>query len=590
MFTVFLLVVLVPLVLPLGTVAAQSSGYSITKVDHVIEVMSSGQVVVRDTVHVSGRISDGFMIGMPSRFSGNILKVMAYDDTSSFQVNTGLSLGSNSYGASVDFNGSTPSVFTVVFVLSSDVLHYIAYYYFFALDYPAYPSLTQSVGDCNVTIIIPSTPESFNITKSDGFVDGNHYEANNLAAYTSISGSALFNVAYGTLYIADIDQLNREITINPSGSLSVSDRYSIGCNSSLTMRSFVIDVPASATNVKITDELGRPLTTEVAGTITYGTADTSRDVTLINATLVNLLTIGESTYLTAIYNMPSATLQGSEYVLKNFRLYPDLFYYVDQAVITITPPEGATITSPRISSLDPTATLTRTSYQDKLTITKDGVSYVDYEVPGSNVVQFSYSYNPVWVSFRPTFWLSLVAVIGCGAIFIYRKRKPGEKDIIPKFEKVTPTKSAAPSQQAIIETRQSQHLTAEQIHEFTDAYEEKKELQNELRSMDARAQKGKIPRRQYKVQRKAIETRIESLEHSITKTKELFRNSGQANANLIRQLDSAEEDLADAEVNIRSLDSRQKTGELSLETYKEEIGDYQKQREKAESTDRKSVV
>jgi len=52
----------------------------------------------------------------------------------------------------------------------------------------------------------------------------------------------------------------------------------------------------------------------------------------------------------------------------------------------------------------------------------------------------------------------------------------------------------------------------------------------------------------------------------------------------MRQLDSSEEDLLDADENIKSLESRQKTGEISLETYKEEIGDYQKQKDKAEST------
>ncbi len=43
-------------------------------------------------------------------------------------------------------------------------------------------------------------------------------------------------------------------------------------------------------------------------------------------------------------------------------------------------------------------------------------------------------------------------------------------------------------------------------------------------------------------------------------------------------------DLVEAEENIKKLESRQSKGEISLETYKKNIGDYQKRKDKAEST------
>ena len=71
---------------------------------------------------------------------------------------------------------------------------------------------------------------------------------------------------------------------------------------------------------------------------------------------------------------------------------------------------------------------------------------------------------------------------------------------------------------------------------------------------------------------------------TIEKIKDLFRTSGSAYTEAARQIDSAEEDLAEAEDNIHSLESKRKNGEISLENYKEEVIDYQKQKEKAEST------
>jgi hypothetical protein len=371
-----------------------------------------------------------------------------------------------------------------------------------------------------------------------------------------------------------------------------SDKYYITNNltfvtTSPTMTTFIVGVPPTAANVDITDAFGRTLTTEEAGTVSYSNSS-EPDVLLENATLINFLTSGESTVITATYNLPSATIQGSDYSLGNITLFPAFYYLVDQATCIIVPPEGATIITPNLSSLGTSTTLTRDSFQDTLTITRDEISYVDYSVPGMNTLQFSYNYNPVWVSFRPTLWASLLAVIGCiGAVF-YRRRKPSEKETTVtrterhQITKPTPTISAKPTKETIPVT--GQRITQENVREFTDAYEEKKQLNSELKSLDLRAQKGKMPRRQYKVQRRAIEIRLETLGRNTSKLKSLFRASSGAYADLMKQLDSAEADLAEAEQKIKNLETSQNKGAISLENYKKNIADYQKLKDKAEST------
>jgi predicted nucleic acid-binding Zn-ribbon protein len=293
--------------------------------------------------------------------------------------------------------------------------------------------------------------------------------------------------------------------------------------------------------------------------------------------------------MTVSYNIPRATVQGSKYTLSNFKLFPDFDYYVEHATFTFIPPEGATIVAPQLSSLDFSSTVTRATFQDSLIITRDGISYVDYSTPSSNTLQFSYDYNPVWVSFRPTFWGSLLAVILCVGTVFYRRSKPGEKEpAITKIEKLTPkatpTLSTSAQQVKEVEPITGHHITTEDLREFTEAYEERKQLNAELKSMDARAQKGKIPRRQYKVQRRAVEIRLETLARNTNKLKDALRTSSSAYADLVKQLDSAEEDLAESEENIKKLESQQNKGEISIETYKKNIGDYQKSKDKAEST------
>ncbi len=582
MITVFFLLVFLPIVFSSATVSAQSTGYTIDKVDHSIEMMYSGQVVVRDTIYVSGQVTNGFMIGLPAKYSADVLKTVAYDTNNVYQVNSGVQLGDRSgfYGVEVNFNGNSPSVFTVAFVLSNDVVSYDSNAGACTLDFPAYPSLVQSVASCNVTITLPSVPTTIVVTKNDGEVDSNNYITQNVAAYTYSVGSAVAKISAGTLQLTNIDNLNRQITLDPTGKVSASDSYHLTNNATTTMTSFILNLPITASNIVVKDEFGKILTTSTSTSAT-------RELLLANATLNTFIATGQSASITASYNLPSATIQGSQYILNNFKLFPDFYYYVEHASLTFNPPEGATIVTPKLSSLDPSSTVTRSTFQDSLTITKDSVSYVDYCLPGSNSVQFSYDYNPIWVSFRPTFWGSLLGVILCVGVVFYRKSKPGEKEqLTTRTERLTQKTTTGTASQQMEEAPPitGQRVTSENLREFSEAYEEKKQLNAELKSMDARAQKGKIPRRQYKVQRKAVEIRLETLTRNINKLKDALRSSSSAYADLVKQLDSAEEDLSDAEENIKKLELGQSKGEISLETYKKNIGEYQKRKDKAEST------
>ena len=577
----FSLLVILPVALPSGTVSAQTSGYNIDSVDHQVQVMYSGHVVILDTIHVSGQVTDGFMIGLPYKYSADVLKGFAYDNTHVYQLNLGVQLGdrkSGFYGATVDFNGNTPSVFTVAFVLSNQLITEQGSGVS-VLDFPAYPSLAKDVGTCNVTISFPGVPTTLTVTKDDGVVNDAVYTKTNLPAYTYSVGAASFQLPTGTLQLTTVSSLNRQITIDPTGKVTVADSYRIISNSTTTLKSFVATLPSDASNVAIRDEFGRAAATDFAYSATG-------NILLANATLITFLTSGQSTTLTAQYNLPSATLQGSNYVLPDFKLFPDFIYYVNQATITFTPPEGATIVSPQAASLDSSSTLTRQTYQDILTITKDSLSYVDYLVPQQNSIQLSFDYNPVWFALRPTFWALFLAVVGCVAVVFVRRHKPKEETYADKTERLSTleTEPTTSTQQAKgSELKTGQHASAGNIREFIDAYEDKKQLNAELKSMDSKAQKGKIPRRQYKVQRNAIEIRLEGINRNIERTKETFRGSTGGYADLVKQLDLAEADLVDAEENIKSLESRQSTGEISLEVYKRSIGDYQKQRDKAES-------
>jgi len=568
----FTLSAIVPFVSLSG--ASAQTGYSITQVDHNIQVMYSGNVAVLDTIHVSGTVTDGFTIAVPYAFSTGVLKVIAYDDSHTFTVNQGgIQLGDQTgfYAVQINFNGYTPSRFTVAFILSNGVTIDQGNGNFL-IAFPAYPSLDQTVGAVNVQVTTPQTPASISIGKDDGNVTSTSYTASNLAAYTYSVAQANIKVTAGTIVSSMIPTLDRQINIDATGTVNAVETYQIINNASTAIGAYTLTLPAAAINIDVRDTHGTALS---------AITSSGSNMQLVNATLQSYLSSGQATTLTVHYSLPGAILQNDQYEMKDFQLFANYQYVIAEAKAAFNLPQGATITSPEASQLDSSSTLTRGAYQDTLTVTADQVSSVDFLAPQANTIELAYQYNPVWVSFTPTLVAIAAAIIAVAAIVIYRNRKPKETRYT-RTVKSPPQKSAA--KKNVAEVVKGEQITAEHIRDFIDAYEDKKQLTAELHAIDTKAQKGKIPRRQYKVQREALENKIKAIDRTIKRNKAVFRGAAGTYPELMNQLDLAEADQAEAEESIRNLEARQSKGQISIESYKRNIADAQKTRDKAEAS------
>jgi chromosome segregation ATPase len=106
----------------------------------------------------------------------------------------------------------------------------------------------------------------------------------------------------------------------------------------------------------------------------------------------------------------------------------------------------------------------------------------------------------------------------------------------------------------------------------------------EIKSLETAVSKGRIPRRRYKVQRKTLETRLTALCRKLDDLRLRLRSAGGRYADLMHQLEVAETEINEVEANIRSIETRHRRGELTLEAYRRLLADYQRRREKAETT------
>ncbi len=561
-FLFFLMIVLSSVSLCIEPVSAQNGSYSISKVDHQVEIMDSGHVIIRDKIYVTGQLSGGFLMGFPYTYGANLLEAMAYDADKTYAVSLGEQMEGHVgfYGVKVDFGQSNPSVFTVVFVLSnklvSEVSNVLTGSTIFTLDFPAYPSFMEDVGSCNVTIVLPVAAQSITVKKDDGEIQTSSYVRANLPAFTYARAEAKLTLAIGYINVLTVNELDRQIAIGSLGEVAVTDNYLVTSKMVRTIGSLNLGVPIGALNVVARDEFGRLLTTS-----TLSSSTTSK---LLNVTLASTLDSGKTLALSLSYSLPSASSEGSRFTL-DFVHFPDFDYYVEKARVTFVPLEGAKFISPSVSELDSLSSLNRDVFQEKLSFGKEGISYVDYEGPSENVLSVTYDYNPLWIAFRPTMWAWVIVVVGAAVFAVLRRPK-----------------ASAPER--IVGSKGSVSLSPDQVRSFTEAYAEKNRLTEELKSLEVRAQKGKIPRRQYKVQKRTLEVRSEALSKQISGLKANFRSAGGVNADLIRQLDMAEVELAEAETNIGKIEVRQSRGDIPLETYKKQLTDFQRRKEKAETS------
>ena len=531
------------------TSARASSSFSVESVNHTVGVLYNGYVLVNDTIAVSGQ-TGSFLLGFPHSFGPNVVSAVAYntnDVASTFPVSLNVPLGNSVgfYGVKVDFSSGTPQVFSVVFVLSNSFQQYNSSNPTqFQLVFPTFPSLTETVPVCNCSVDVPDAQYL------NGTISSLAYNVENLSAFTYNTSQVDLQLPAGDFQIFDIDQLTREVSINAFGQLSVSDSYFVTTNSTFGMTSMDFVVPPNASNIAASDQVGIP-------SVSLATNGDNPNRYTINFTLE--VDPGNRIEFTVNYDLPDnvyVTKQTGSFDV-NMSFFEDSISYIDQASVSFFLPEGA-----RLSNFETTLAgnlygVNRDVYQDSMSVSERNVISID-----SFTVNFNYTYNALWLALGPTMWVWAFVIVGSVVVMIWKRPR-------------------APSGIALPSTTRGGALHPEDARAFVDAYEEKMKIEGEIDALEARVQKGRIPRRRYKVQKKTLETRMSALDRTLAETGGKMHTVGGHYSDLMRQLEVAETEIDEAEGNIRSIEARQTRGEISLETYHKLLGDYERRKDRA---------
>jgi hypothetical protein len=537
--------------------AKATNNYAIEHVDHTVSIMYNGYVLMNDTIQFSGQGSGSFLFGFPHTFGQYIVRYLASDAnaTSTFfpvTPNEPLENRSGFYGLKVDFPAGMPQSLSVQVLFSNGLIseeNQNASLY--TVTFPAFPSLTETANSCNSSLILPEGAQYLT-----GSVNSTSYGAISLQPFTYNVSTITFQLAAEEMQLFDVDQIAREIDINEFGEITGSDSYYITNKAPSTITSVQVLLPFNASDVNARDQFGRtmqqPELVALNGT---------RYVVNLTSGTARPLSFDEATRFVVNYRLPSEAYitspEGNTYVL-NMPLYQGVDYYVNSTSVTFILPEGAKLQMIEGDLNGVSYSVVRDVFQERVIIGKQSISQLD-----SLSFGITYDYDSLWSAFRPTAWAMVLAIVGCIAIVVITRPKGPTAGVIPTAATL---------------------LRPEYLKSFVESYEEKMKVLGEIDSLEEKVRKGRIPRQRYKIQRKTLETRVDTLSRSLADYKEKMRAAGGHYASMMRELEVAEIELNEVEANIRSIEARHGRGELSLEGYRKLLGDYERRKEKTETT------
>lgn len=537
------------------------------QVDHRIQIKNGGLVFLNDTIRLSTEKDQNmaplqnFSIGFPYQYKSHLYYWFACDDSDQrLEVIPDVGLGRiGLYGMTIIFPGSGVNIsnggsynFTVVFVFSNT---FISMTYSkdeetatFEVTFPLYPSLRAPTSICNVTVILPPDSKYFQSSFS-GYDQKLTFTKTSLQEFTDEPAWLKFyqHVPAETdrFLIFEAAEIKRDITLETQGYIRLSDFYQVTYKAAWNISSITLHLPKGAYDVHAEDELGA---------LSEPSLEEGEATTYINASITprKMLMESNETKFTVTYLLPWKSYI-AQYDWRNFNLaftIPNqLDWTIKRLTVTLTLPEGAEF---QHSSVNPSS-VQKSVFQETIT-------YVFYNVTSFHDFDFdlTFGYVTFWASFRPTLWMGILIAVVCAAVFLWQTPKPPPAPIIP--------------------------VPTEILRGFVDSYKEKRRLLLELESTEQQVRKRKISRRRYKVRRRGLESRVSVLSRELTGLREKIRKAGPRYANTMRQIEAAETELEGAEAAIRRIEIRYRRRELSTETYRRLLAEYNRRREKAKTT------
>ncbi|PDM26499.1 hypothetical protein CP083_03515 [Candidatus Bathyarchaeota archaeon B24-2] len=339
----------------------------------------------------------------------------------------------------------------------------------------------------------------------------------------------------------------REITINHFWQISVQDSYRISNfktgNQTATLQ-VDIALPPDAKNVKAYDDVGQLKIEE------RGVTDSSWKTWRV--TLRQILRKNQTTSFMVNYELDSSkhlTQVGLEDYLFTLSIGGGNLTY-ETVYLKIKLPEGAYLTESLSGD---------TYYNVEREFFSQVVCYTINDLASDKPLEVTLKYHDSIFnsSIRPV-TLSLVLVF-LGAILVSRLKTKG---------KAVPEVKAPPSE----------------LIRFIDAYRERLNILEELRSLEDRFKRGVVSRKSYRKERRRITKLMLNATRELAEARKRLKVTDPKLREMLRRIEIAETELEIVTKDMERTEHRYRRGEISKRSYEGLIASYLKREEKARRT------
>jgi hypothetical protein len=572
---------------PLDNVQVNNMSDINITVDHVVTILQGGSIAINDTMQLSAKQDTtltNFSLGFPYGYKFYLGQVHAFNTSYPAQIfnvsmDTGLGSSIGYYGVMVIFPqggvqlrvGGTSFRFTVVFVFSNLILSStttgptqqttssgkIVYVNettpVLTMEYPMFPSLLQNASVANVTIITPPNTiwqgNSGNQSGKKSTVDTSQIVSTiirPLPALTYAPGWFNFSENTGSTYqLVTINNLERHAEIDGQGNIFITDTYTVTSHESDAVSSMYLDLPTGASNITAYDAQGDSLSIILV----------NKTTTTYSLSFAASLETENSTQFTLNYFLRSSNYTnrtGSSGFNLNVPVTEGLDSVVGRLTFKISLPQGASITE-----------YPNFNYDLQNEALEQGITLTVYNASSYNNIDLhlSYVYSVFWASFGPTLWMTTIVAVGLAIALFWRAQK---------------LTAPIPGPSVIVKPQTLKALVS--------SYEERTKTMLELESLERQAQKGRLPRRRYKVRKRILESQMSRLDRELVDLKQRAKSMGPRYAEILKDLDVAEAELEGIEAEERRAATRYRAGAYTLDAYHRMQEQYNKRREKAKTT------
>ncbi len=347
-----------------------------------------------------------------------------------------------------------------------------------------------------------------------------------------------------------------DISVSPFGGIQITKTLRITNLNNVSISSTTVTLPQDTTGIRAYDDFG---------TLTSSTKDNPTNKTVTVTFRYALKGVVGSieyydSYTFSVQYSSSSTVSLVQVSLGNFRLEYNassgVNYQIDNAVVAVSLPEGATFSSMvpvgyvRASGLTPTVYLNLTNLQSN-----SPVHFI-----------LNYGFLPLWSAFRPTLWVGIVVAF-TSAILLWRRR----------FKKVEVAKP---------EDARDKEIALE----LSNALDEEIIQLNESEKLEEQLDSGHLGRRDYNLRRRAFDEAGRTMTTSLARLRKEVRQISSQYASIIDRVETAENEMASQRGGLSRLRSQFRAGRISRSSFENQAEGYRRGMNKAVSMLETAIV